>query len=446
MQGSRRLLAVLGAQALIALVAAAPSGWAGTMDGLAHGQRRDAPDQARRWRNEIGYGCRSSGRRAALRHDQRSTDLDRPSGCHAARLRRGTSRVRDGARRSTAIVIRPGWTATTSSRHASSVVTRDLAGADRRRSRAGGRRCSRSIPTRSRSSPLGGDGSDDFFESGPAVDRLERRVGQRRVRRAGLGERRDARRRRLRRRASTATAAPTSSSTSTASATTATQRSRSTTSSTASRTSSGGDGDDVMTGDDGLNDLIGGRRLRPARRVAAASTGSRATSGFGRTAATTPLLRPRRPGRHDRLRRRLRHRRSRDDIDIVFQCEDRQSIPDLQPDRDGDGDRQAARLQRPRRHASSRAPSTGPATASTRTATAPTRSTPTATATASRPASTATTNRARSTPARASGAGTAIDEDCDGVADPFAAFPTVALLSTRIGAAHRDRRARARRS
>ena len=29
--------------------------------------------------------------------------------------------------------------------------------------------------------------------------------------------------------------------------------------------------------------------------------------------------------------------------------------------------------------------------------------------------------------------GNRIDEDCDGNADPFAAFPTVALLSTRIG-------------
>jgi hypothetical protein len=191
----------------------------------------------------------------------------------------------------------------------------------------------------------------------------------------------------------------------------------------------GGSGDDIITGDDGLNDLNG---ADGSDRIDGRGGFDRLFGDFqGGTGGNDTIFA--RDGLADTIDCADGSDIAfTDDIDIPFECEDRRSSPDLQPDRDGDGlDKpldcndldgtvKPGAFDRPGDGIDQNCDG----------------------------ADAIDTDRDRDGfqagfdcddgrrdvhPGAVEVLGNRVDEDCDGVADPFAAFPTVALLSARIG-------------
>jgi Putative metal-binding motif/RTX calcium-binding nonapeptide repeat (4 copies) len=192
----------------------------------------------------------------------------------------------------------------------------------------------------------------------------------------------------------------------------------------------GGSGDDIITGNDGLNDLTGGEgsdRIdgrggfdRLIGDFEGFATGGNDTI-FARDglADTVDCA-----GGADIL--------FSDDVDIAFGCEQRESIPDLQPDRDGDGiDKplDCNDLDGTVRPGAFDRPGDGVDQNCDG-------------------ADAVDTDKDRDGfqagfdcddgrfdihPGAREVLGNRVDEDCDGVNDPFAAFPTEVLLSARLG-------------
>jgi hypothetical protein len=96
----------------------------------------------------------------------------------------------------------------------------------------------------------------------------------------------------------------------------------------------GGSGDDIITGDDGINDLFGGDG---SDRIDGRGGFDQIVADFeGGTGGNDTIFA--RDGLADTITCGDGFDIAfTDDVDIPFGCEDRQSIPDLQPDRDGDG-------------------------------------------------------------------------------------------------------------
>jgi hypothetical protein len=96
----------------------------------------------------------------------------------------------------------------------------------------------------------------------------------------------------------------------------------------------GGSGDDIITGDDGLNDLTGGEG---SDRIDGRGGFDRINGDFQGFGSGNDTIFAR-----DGLADTIDCADGTDilfsdDVDIPFECEDRQSTPELQPDRDGDG-------------------------------------------------------------------------------------------------------------
>jgi hypothetical protein len=187
----------------------------------------------------------------------------------------------------------------------------------------------------------------------------------------------------------------------------------------------GGSGNDVLTGDDGLNDLTGGSG---ADRITGGGGFDRIEGDAGNDTIFA------RDGLADTIDCSSGADIAfTDDIDIPFLCEDRQSSPELQPDRDGDGvDKplDCNDLDGTVRPGAFDRPGDGVDQDCDG-------------------ADDVDTDRDRDGfaagfdcddgnravhPGAKEKLGNRVDEDCDRVADPFAAFPTVVLLSARITA------------
>jgi Putative metal-binding motif/RTX calcium-binding nonapeptide repeat (4 copies) len=186
----------------------------------------------------------------------------------------------------------------------------------------------------------------------------------------------------------------------------------------------GGSGDDIITGDNGLNDLDG---RAGSDRVDGRGGFDRIEGAEGNDTLFA------RDGLSDTVDCSDGFDSAfTDDIDVGFECEDRQSIPDLQPDRDGDG------IDRPLdcndlsdvvRPGAFDRPGDGidqncdgaDAVDNDRDRDG-------------FPVGLDCNDGDRDVhPGAAEVLGNRVDEDCDRVADPFAAFATVVLLSTRNG-------------
>jgi Ca2+-binding RTX toxin-like protein len=191
----------------------------------------------------------------------------------------------------------------------------------------------------------------------------------------------------------------------------------------------GGSGDDIITGDDGLNDLTGGEG---SDRIDGRGGFDRINGDFQGFGSGNDTIFAR-----DGLADTIDCADGTDilfsdDVDIPFECEDRQSIPDLQPDRDGDGiDKplDCNDLDGTVRPGAFDRPSDG--------------------VDQNCDGADAVDNdrdrdgflagfdcddgRADIHPGARERLGNRVDEDCDGVNDPFAAFPTEAALAARLG-------------
>ena len=206
---------------------------------------------------------------------------------------------------------------------------------------------------------------------------------------------------------------------------------------------SGGSGNDIITGDDGINDLDG--RDGSDRIDGRGGFDQLAGDFFGSDTGGNDTIFAR-----DGLADTIDCADGvdlaiTDDVDITFECENRQSIPDLQPDRDGDG------IDKPL-DCNDLAGTVRPG-AFDRPGDGVDQDCDGADAIDTdrdrdgfhSPASTATTAAARFTPARCEMLGNRIDEDCDKVADPFAAFPDGRPALGAARRRHPGRRPRARR-
>jgi Ca2+-binding RTX toxin-like protein len=191
----------------------------------------------------------------------------------------------------------------------------------------------------------------------------------------------------------------------------------------------GGSGDDIITGDDGINDLEGGDG---SDRIDGRGGFDRIGADFEGGAGGNDTIFAR-----DGLADTIScfggfDIAFTDDVDIAFSCEDRQSIPDLQPDRDGDGiDKplDCNDLDGTVRPGAFDRPGDGVDQNCDG-------------------ADAVDNDRDRDGfvagldcddgnrdihPGAREVLGDRVDEDCDGVPDPFAAFPTEVLLSARLG-------------
>jgi hypothetical protein len=195
----------------------------------------------------------------------------------------------------------------------------------------------------------------------------------------------------------------------------------------------GGSGDDIITGDDGLNDLIGGQG---SDRLDGRGGFDRIDGDFSGSGTGNDIIFAR-----DGLADTIDCADgddilTADDVDISFECEDRQSIPDLQPDRDGDGiDKplDCNDLDGTVRPGAFDRPGDGVDQNCDG-------------------ADAVDNDRDRDGvvagfdcddgnrdihPGARERLGNRVDEDCDGVNDPFPAFPTEAALAARLGAVTR---------
>ena len=188
----------------------------------------------------------------------------------------------------------------------------------------------------------------------------------------------------------------------------------------------GGSGDDILIGDGEINDLNGGRG---SDRLEGRGGFDRleGDDGSGVDAGNDTLIT--RDGLADSVDCGLGFDTAiTDDIDIAFACEDHQSIPDLQPDRDGDGiDKPLDRddLDASVRPGAFDRPGDGQ-NCDGRDAVDLDRDRD------GFPAGFDCDDGNRSIhPGARERLGNRVDEDCDRIAQAFAAFPTIALLSTR---------------